>query len=296
LTLHDYKLVCPVYTLLRAGRPCEACLGRMPWPLLAHRCKNSSLAESAVLFAEAFVHRLGKSYARGVARFSAPSHFLKDKLVQGGFDPARIAFLPNALPLTPEQIAAAYVPPPARETPELIWIGRMSAEKGLPTLLAALAACRRPLRLLLVGDGPEEAAIRALAADLGLGERLRFLGRQPRSAIPRLLAEADGSVLPSEWYENAPLSLLESLALGRPVIASAMGGVPEILRDGQTGWLYPAGDREALRGVLEAWSASPQERRRRGEAAYEDARARYSPRLILDQTVELYESLTVKVQ
>lgn len=291
LTLHDYKPLCPVYTFLRDGEVCERCLGKAPWPLLAGRCKDGDPVASTVLFVEAMLHRMLGSYRRGVTLFTSPSRFLRDKMIAGGTPPGRVEFLPNALPLPAEILDRDWEPPAGGEAPRLIWVGRMSHEKGLSTLLRATAACRTPFRLQLVGDGPEETALRELADGLELGEKVEWLGRRSRDEIPGLLAGSAGSVLPSEWYENAPLSLLESLALGRPVIASDIGGIPDMLRDGATGWLYPAGDRDALSRALDRWARSAEERGKRGLAAYEDARKRYHPDVITDRTIELYERI-----
>ena len=291
LTLHDYKLICPVYTLLRDGRICEACLPGGPAPVLLRRCKGGRLAESAVLYLEASLHRLLGSYEKGVTLFTSPSLFLREKMIAGGFDGERILHLPNALPVAAEWIESAYAPPPASEGPELLWIGRISAEKGLPTLIGAVSECPVPLRLTLVGDGPQEGELRRFAALLPNPERIRWLGRRRREEVPDLILAADSTVMPSEWYENAPLSVLESLALGRPVIASRIGGIPEMLRDGETGWLYAAGDAAELRGLLERWAADPAERLRRGAMAHAEARRGHHPELILDKTISIYERL-----
>jgi len=291
LTLHDYKLACPVYTFLREGQVCEECLGRLPMPLLRHRCKGGSAAESGVLFAEALVHRALRSYERGVSLFTAPSRFLADKIAAGGVAPERIVHLPNALPLDAGTLECPYAPPPVRDAPELLWVGRLSYEKGLATLLAAVARARRPLRLVIVGDGPEEESLRRLAGELDLGGKARFLGRRPRAEIPGLLAAADAAILPSEWYENAPLSVLESLALGRPVLASRLGGTPELVEDGETGWLFEPRDADALAACLDDWAAAPGERRRRGERAHAESRRRFHPDRILERTLALYARL-----
>jgi glycosyltransferase involved in cell wall biosynthesis len=296
LTLHDYKLVCPVYTFLREGRPCEDCLGRSPLPVLRGRCKGGSLAESAVLFAEAQWHRLARSYARGVTLFTSPSRFLREKVMAGGIEPDRILLLPNALPLDAEWIDRAYEPPPSGEQPELLWIGRISAEKGLSTLLRAVTGSERALRLTIVGDGPQEGELRSLAAEMPHPQRIRWLGRRRRDEIPDLILAADATVMPSEWYENAPLSILESLALGRPVIASRMGGIPEMLVEGETAWLYPAGDVDALRAILAEWADAPRESRRRGERSHALVRAEHHPELILDRTLAIYERLLAQAR
>lgn len=291
LTLHDYKLLCPVYTCLRDGHLCEACHGRWPLPLLRHRCKDGALMDSSVLFAEAALHRLLGSYRRGVTRFTAPSRFLRGKMTAAGWPQERIALLPNALPFSDAVLARPYLAPPPAARPVLLWVGRMSGEKGLATLLGALAACPEPLTLQLVGDGPAEPALRALAADLALGDRVQWLGRRPRAEVPGLILAAAGCVLPSEWYENAPLSVLEAMAMGRPVIGSDLGGSPELIAAPRNGWLFGAGDAGALTAVLAEWARDAEARELRGRAGYEDARARFAPAAVLTQTVALYEAL-----
>ncbi|MCP4549100.1 MAG: glycosyltransferase family 4 protein [bacterium] len=291
MTLHDYKLACPVYTFLRAGRPCEECLGGSPLPLLKHRCKDGSLAASAVLVAEALFHKLTRAY-EDVTCFTSPSSFLREKMIAAGMSSERIIHLPNSLPFPQEAIARSYIAPPAKEKPILLWVGRMSHEKGLRTLLRAAGQVSVPFTLQLVGDGPQEAELRALASELELGQRVEFLGRRKREEIPDLILASSGTVLPSEWYENAPLSLLESLALGRPIIGSAMGGIPDMLQDGNTGWLFPAGDEDALVATLEEWGSSDTERDRRGALAWQDARLRFHPDTVLASTMQLYQRFT----
>jgi glycosyltransferase involved in cell wall biosynthesis len=162
--------------------------------------------------------------------------------------------------------------------------------EGLLTLLDALAEVPG-IEVVLVGDGPLEPALRARARELSLGDRLRFLGRKPREEVPALVLDADATILPSEWYENAPLALLESLALGRPVMASRIGGIPELLDDGETGWLFTAGDRIDLQRVLEAWRDDPAARRQRGERALGAARERFHPRDAFARTLALYHEV-----
>ena len=293
LTLHDYKLVCPVYTFLRDGQVCEECLHKGPEPIIANRCKGGSLAESAVLWAEDRLHRLLGSYEKGVSLYTSPSRFLRQKMIEGRLDADDIVHLPNALPFSRETLELPYRSPGSGR-PELLWVGRMSYEKGLATLLKALARSECDLKLLLAGDGPEEASLRALADNLRLGDRVEFLGRVPRDEVRDLILRTHGTVLPSEWFENAPLSLLESLALGRAVIGSEMGGIPEMLENETTGWLYPAGNVDALAALLGRWANLGEERELCGRAAYDFARVRHHPEQVLETTLKLYRRLLGK--
>jgi len=294
LTLHDYKLACPVYTFLREGGPCEECMARGPEPLLRHRCKGGSLSESLVLWAEDRWHRLLRSYENGVALFTSPSKFLLGKMRHGRLEQCSMVHLPNAVPLSDDWIKRPYQSPPRGDRPDLLWLGRMSYEKGLATLLRALALSGADLRLRLAGDGPESESLRALAADLSLGDRVEFLGRVPRDRLPELILASHGTVLPSEWYENAPLSLLESMALGRGIIGSDIGGVPEMMDGEQAGWLFPAGDVQALAAQLRRWSSLGEEREIKGRRAWHRARDIYHPDRILEATLGLYRSLIGK--
>jgi glycosyltransferase involved in cell wall biosynthesis len=292
LTLHDYKLVCPVYTLLRDGSVCEKCI-RGPEPIISHRCKGGSLAESLVLWAEDRLHRTLGSYEKGVSLFTSPSQFLRQKVIEGRLSAESIVHLPNALPFPQETLDMPYRSPSAGR-PELLWVGRMSYEKGLATLLKALALSEGDLKLLLAGDGPEEASLRTLAEKLRLGDRVEFLGRVPRDEVRDLILRTHGTVLPSEWFENAPLSLLESLALGRAVIGSEMGGIPEMLENEKTGWLFPAGNVDALAALLSRWASLGEARETAGRAAFEFARERHHPEQVLETTLDLYRKLLGK--
>ena len=139
-----------------------------------------------------------------------------------------------------------------------------------------------------------EPRLRARAAELGLGDRVEFLGRVPRERVPELVLESGGTILPSEWYENAPMAILESLALGRPVLASRMGGVPEMIRENETGWLFPPADIEALASLMERWAEGLAADTSRGRRAWEDARERFHPRVVLATLLELYGRLAGK--
>ena len=258
LTLHDLKLACPAYTMLRDGRPCEQCQGGRVHNLLRHRCIKGSAALSAVVLAETVLHRLLGSYERHVDRFVVPSRFYIDKLVEWGWPRERFTYVPNFVDVE------ALKPSPGEEGgAAFLYVGRLSPEKGLRTLIAAAAGAGRPLHI--AGSGPEETDLRRLAA--GLGAEVRFLGHLGGEALHGAIGAARALVLPSEWYENAPMSVLEAYAVGRPVIVSRMGGLPELVREGETGWTFASGDADDLAAVLGRVAALPAAQIRRCGAA-----------------------------
>jgi glycosyltransferase involved in cell wall biosynthesis len=174
-----------------------------------------------------------------------PSAYLRDVALGWGLDPGRVSVLPNPAPPIPEL--------PGREAlrreleldgPTLAFAGRLGPQKSLDVALAAVAELP-DVTLLVAGDGPDRAALERRAHELGVDGRARFLGSVPRDGVLRLFRAADASVLSSSW-ENLPHTVLEALAVGSPVIATAVGGVPEVVHDGENGLLVPPRDPHAL--------------------------------------------------
>lgn len=242
LTMHDYKLVCPSYQLLDHGQPCEACIGGSLREPVRRRCKDGSLAASAAVAVETAFHRAIGAYDP-VDVLVSPSTYLAAKMVAGGVDPSRIEVCRLFSSVDPGGPAPATLEPH-----HVVFIGRIEPEKGLDVLIRALGAVRE-LHLSVAGEGSATVAARELAAELA-PSRVRFLGRLDAGGVCRLLASAQTLALPSRWPENQPLTLLEAMASGTPVVASAIGGIPELVGDGRTGLLVPPGDWEAVAGAL----------------------------------------------
>lgn len=229
LTLHNYRLVCLNGQLLREGAPCEDCVGRMPWPGVRHRCYRGSTAQSGVVAVTTAVHRVGGTWARHVSTFLVLSTFARDRLARGGVPPERIVVRPNWVPDPGPRVVA----PSASH--DVVFLGRVSPEKGLEPLLDTWRA-RPPvgLRLCVVGDGPDRARLEA-----GAPASVTFLGRRPPAEVYELLRSARALVLPSVWYEGQPLVVLEAMAAGLGVTATALGALPETI--GDAGQLVPLG-------------------------------------------------------
>lgn len=203
---------------------------------------------------------------RNAAHVFCPSGYLRDVALGWGLDPERVSLLPNPAPELP------VLPPRDRlrselgvTGPTLAFAGRLSPQKDLGTALQALAEAPG-VALALAGDGPDRAELEQRAERLGLDGRVRFLGSLPRKRVLELFRAADASLLSSAW-ENLPHTVLESLALGTPVIATAVGGVPELVRDGENGLVVPPGDAAALADAIRRFFADDELRRRLAEAA-----------------------------
>ena len=218
------------------------------------------------------------------AHVFTPSSYLRELAVSWGVDPGRVSVLPNPAPSLPEL-------PPREELresfglhgPSLAFAGRLTAQKSLRVALEAVAAVDG-VELLIAGEGDERAAIERDIAELGLGGRVRLLGAQPRARVVELFAAVDASILSSSW-ENFPHTVVEALAAGTPVLATATGGVAEVVHEGENGLLVPVGDAGALAGAIRRFF-DDDELRRRLRAASAGSVADYAPDRVFTQLEE----------
>jgi glycosyltransferase involved in cell wall biosynthesis len=186
---------------------------------------------------------------RRAAHVFTPSAYLRELAIAWGVDAARVSVLPNPTPRLPElaprdELRARF----GMSGPTLAFAGRLGVQKSLGVALEAIAAVEG-VALLVAGEGDERARLERTVAELGLGDRVRFLGAQPRDAVLELFAASDASILSSSW-ENFPHTVVEALAAGTPVIATTVGGVAEIVRDGENGLLVPPEDPVALAAAV----------------------------------------------
>jgi glycosyltransferase involved in cell wall biosynthesis len=203
---------------------------------------------------------------RGAAHVFTPSTWLSELAVSWGVDAARVSVLPNPAPVLPvlpprEELRASF----GMNGATLAFAGRLTAQKALEVALEALARVD-DVALLIAGEGDRRGPLEAKTAELGLGSRVRFLGAVPRERIVELFRAADATVLSSSW-ENFPHTVVESLAAGTPVLATATGGVAEVVRDGVNGLLVPSGDPEALAAAIRRYLGDEELRARLRDAA-----------------------------
>lgn len=281
MTAHDLKLACPAYKMLRDGKVCEDCKGGRVYNVLRHRCIKDSWAVSGLVLAETVLHRALGLYRDKVDRLVVPSRFYIDKLVEWGWPREMMVHIPNFVNV--EDYAETW-----DEGDYFVFAGRLAPEKGIATLIRAAALGGQ--KLMLAGTGPEEAALRRLAAETGAD--VTFCGYLSGAALHALIGRSKALVLPSEWYENAPISVLEAYALGRPVIGAAIGGIPEMIREGETGLLSAPGDAQSLADALAAMAAKgPEARAAMGRAGRAWIAAEFSAAAYRRRTLDLYQSL-----
>jgi glycosyltransferase involved in cell wall biosynthesis len=273
-TLHDYHPLCPCDTLLRAGLEiCDPprCSSSTAIACFRNRCTRGNAAASGLATAEAAWRYRVMKLDRNVDALIAPSHFLSRMLQTwiGRLPPVHV--VPNAVQVREQSPPGDY----------FLYSGRLAVEKGVLTLVKA--ARKEGLPLVVAGDGPMRAQLETAAE----GE-VTFLGHVDGKTVDRYLAGARAAVVPSEWYENAPLSVLESMACGRPVVASNVGGIPELIRDRVDGLLVERGNVDSLAAAMKYLSAQPSEATAMGRRAQEQVVLLFSPARHLELLTLVY--------
>ena len=298
-TAHDYILVCPNYLMLDgSGKLCDACIEGGPRNCVERRCVKGSFVKSLLAAAEAEFLSLHRSYDK-IDCIVAPSQFLASKLVQGGFDSAKIVVMRNFILAERSDSVEMHLSDEVSERPYFLYFGRLSQEKGVDLLIDAFSSVSARLsnwELVIAGDGPALDALKSRVPD-SAEARIRFLGHQSGESLSRLVSGASFACVCSRWYENMPYSVLEALAAGVPVIGANLGGIPEIVLDGSTGFLCAPDDVESLGDALMRAARTKDD-----PAGYEEMRKRCR-KLIMDtcnkdayvkRLVELYQSLKSK--
>ena len=273
-TMHDYKLVCPSYSCLNSGGSCEQCVGGSKWHVLKNRCMKGSLVASAVGYLEALKWNRHK-LQRYTDVFIAPSRFMAAEMEKGGFDTAKLRVVCNHVDGAKKELFDSL-----REErgDYYTYVGRLSVEKGVERLLAV--ASRLPFTLKVAGDGPLMPMLRERYSSC---ENIEFAGRLDSSGVARLLSGARAMVIPSEWFENNPLSVIESLCAGTPVIGARIGGIPELLT-AENGVLFASGDEHDMERAITAALS----REWNHEAIALNASQRFSQEQYLKKITEIY--------
>ncbi len=280
--VNDFKVLCPNYNLVSRGEACEACKGEAYWHMLKEKC-YPGLAARMTLVAEAYLHKRLGTYRRCVSCFLAPSHFVRDKFVEHGWDPAKFEVLPHFQPI--HQVSERNA-----ENAPLLYFGRLSKEKGVSDLLHAMQQLPQ-LPLLVAGDGPERGELEQLRAKLGLAN-VKFVGHIKGEELDFTIASSRFTVLPSHAYETFGKTILESYAHGRAVVASDLGSRRELIQEGKTGLLYRTGDVPQLVAALAFLSSRPKLASEMGRAGRDLLQRDYTPEAHYAALINLYERLT----
>ncbi len=278
-TLHDYSLISANYTLAGHGGICEHGKGGRYWEYILHRCIRHSLAASLLGAIDQWWHDRTRVYERYVAAFISPSQFLKTVVTSWKPNIRRVDVIPNFTSEIPRRVWP--------KDGSIIYVGRLSGEKGVATLIRAAKDIPAPVHI--IGTGPDESRLRALAAEVG-ASNIVWHGFLTGAPLAEYLSKASAMVVPSTWYENNPLVILESFAYGTPVVGARIGGIPELVRDGETGRLFTPGDVGGFVQAVQAVRRDVQDSDRLSTACMQVAQA-YTPQEYLEKLMKLYASV-----
>ena len=241
MTLHDYKTICPNYKMMHHEKICEDCKPHRYFQAILNKCHKDSYIASAIYSLETYFNYYFKKYLKNINFFISPSKFLKTKLIDYDFPSDRIVYIPNFIALS--EFKPNYSP-----GDYFLYIGRLSSEKGIVNLINAFKSIdKHSVKLKIVGEGPLEHELKQIS---GSDARIEFMGHLCGSNLSDITRNSLAVVVPSQWYENAPLSILESMAYGKPVIGSNIGGIPEMIESGNTGFLFDYNDASELTDLL----------------------------------------------
>lgn len=286
MTAHDLKIACPAYKMLNNKGICEKCKDGNLLNVVINRCLHDSLSVSTLVMIESMFHKTFNLYRKNLDRVVVPSQFFAHKLHAWGWPKAQLIYIPNYVHA--ENYLPTYEP-----GNYMLYFGRLAPEKGLKTLISASA--KSGIKLKIVGTGPEESSLHTHARETG-GD-IEFIGFCNKENLWPLVKQSRAVVLPSEWYENAPMSLLEANALGKVVIGADIGGIPELIEHGQTGYLFESGNVDQLAMLLSAVdSMSNPKLTELGRQARQHVATKFTIERYSHAMLTLYSSLGVPTQ
>jgi glycosyltransferase involved in cell wall biosynthesis len=280
-TLHEYKIVCPVSTLLSNGNICKACQGHAFWKATLNRCNRQSLTRSMLSSIESYVSRSLGSIDK-VDRFIAVSNFQRKKLIELGLPENKISTVHNF-------IDTSKLEPNTSPGEYFLYFGRLERYKGIFTLIEA-ASPITDTPLLIVGDGTERLEIEKLIEQKNL-QHIRLLGFKDKQELNSLIRNSICTIVPSEWYETFGLTLIESFAHGRTVIASQIGGMTEIVTDGVDGFQIQPGNSEELQERMLWMSQHRDKALEMGLLGREKVERKFNPEIHYQKLMEVYQEV-----
>lgn len=282
-TAHDLKSVCPNYQMMSHGEICEKCVSGNYLNCFKTGCMKDSKSKSLLAAMEAYVYKIRKTYQK-IDLIITPSEFYKKKIEEANVAKCPIVHMANFLPEGTE-----YTVSPTGDY--FLYFGRLSREKGILTLVKAYAKAKVEKPLYIVGTGPVKEQIEELIKEQGLEDKVKLLGFKSGEELKSIVKNSLCVCLPSEWYENGPYSIMEAMAVGKPAIVSNMGGLPEMVENGVTGYVVPAFDIDKLSEAIgKMFALSNDELAEMGKKSLEKAKKQFDKDTYVDRLQVLYKN------
>lgn len=282
-TLHEYKLVCPTYKLYRNGSVCHECRDNKFYNALVNKCNRNSFSRSLLSTVESYVSLLCGSQSK-IDHFITVSDYQRNEILKMGFDPHNITTIHNFINDSGFE--------PSHKNPEyILYFGRIEKEKGIDVIIdAAKILCNKNIKFILAGEGSYLNAASSIVSELGLSN-VEFLGYKNKNEIVKLINGSFAVIAPSLWYETFGLVLLEAFSCAKPVIASNIGGMTEIIHDGVDGFLITPGSAEELADKVEFIISNFRQAQQMGEAGYKKQKSVFSKQAHFKKLMNVYSQV-----
>lgn len=280
-TLHNYRTLCPSAILFRDGQVCEQCVPKqIPWPGIVHACYRGSRLATAAAAAMLATHNYKQTWSKSIAAYIALTDFARNKFIEGGLPADKIIVKPNFLQTDPG--------PGRGKGNYALFVGRLTPEKGISTLLEAWRQIGNELPLQIAGDGPMAAEVEKAVGEM---EGVTLLKWLPHQEILQRMKDAAVLILPSTWYEGFPMILAEAFAVGLPVIASNLGSMSSIVDHQRTGLHFEAGNAARLADAVRWYRAHPVEAGFMRGQARREYQAKYTADANYAQMIRIYDAV-----
>lgn len=294
-TAHDYSLICPAYTMIDgSGTVCGECKSGKFLSCITKKCIKNSRVKSVLAASEAFINKKRNSYER-IDAVIAPSCYMREQLVEGGICEKKIIAMPNCIsPEDYQGYARSFAD--KMESPYFVYFGRLSKEKGIRLVVDAFERANLPTwRLVIVGEGPEKNELEGEVDRRSLNGRIEFVGYKQGDCLKTIVAGAAFSITFPIWRETLSFSVIESMALGTPVVGSAIGGIPENIIEGRTGYLVSPRNVQQLTEIMKRSSRLDFEQYNSlQKECMKHVRQNCSQEEYINSVVALYQSLLSK--
>lgn len=283
-TAHDLQAICPNKTMLdKENKVCEKCIKGHNLDCIKKKCIEGSTLKSLLGVIEMKYYKKNHIYTKQIDKIITPSEFYKKQLIRNGIDEKKVIAVHNFIDINQYDL-------PTKDDGYALYLGRLSEEKGIINLINAFYQLEKG-QLCIAGEGPEKEKIEQFIKEKQLQDRIKLLGFLKQDEMKEYIAKCKFVVLPSIWYDNCPYSILETLVIGKPVIGSDMGGIPELVKDKENGFIFKHDDINDLAQKMKILFEDDNLVKKLSENARSISRKLYSKETYYDTIIKIYEEV-----
>lgn len=286
-TAHDVQAICPAILMMDSNRNiCEKCMGGKYVNCIKKKCVKNSTLKSVLGAIEGSYYRNTKVYTKKIDYVITPSEFYMKKLIMDGIEKKKISYIHNFIDISSFDVKT-------EDEGYALYFGRLSREKGIINLINAFKKIKKGV-LYIAGDGPEKDEVQKVIKENKLEKRIKLLGFLSKDEMKETLIKCKFVVVPSIWYENCPYSVIEALCFGKPVIGADIGGIPELVRDNENGFIYKYDDVDELSLKIKKLFEDDKLVKKFGENAKEIAKVQFSKEKYYKKLIKVYQNILIK--